>query len=200
MSNTSIIKTYFQDSVKAIAEARTCIYIAIAIYCCAIFVGWTYADNFSFLEDQVKKLAAQFAGKNAITFIFKIFLHNLIATYVAMCFVVLFGAVPAIIAVFNGLILGWVITRSPGGSTANIWLVLIPHGIFEWPAMLIAWGVGLWRGVGYRFSETGSTWKGRWEIANKIYFTITMPLLFIAAIIEGRYHIFKEVSGLLSNF
>jgi uncharacterized membrane protein SpoIIM required for sporulation len=159
MSNTSIVKTYFHESVKAIAEARTCIYIAIALYCCAIFVGWTYADNFSFLEDQVKKLAAQFAGKNAITFIFKIFLHNLIATYVAMCFVVLFGAVPTVIAVFNGLILGWVIARSPGGATANIWLVLIPHGIFEWPAMLIAWGVGLWRGVGYRFSETGSTWK-----------------------------------------
>jgi predicted permease len=66
--------------------------------------------------------------------------------------------------------------------------------------MLIAWGVGLWRGVGYRFSETGSTWKDRWETANKIYFTITMPLLFIAAIIEGRYHIFKEVSGILPNF
>jgi uncharacterized membrane protein SpoIIM required for sporulation len=200
MSNTSIVKTYFHESVKAIAEARTCIYIAIALYCCAIFVGWTYADNFSFLEDQVKKLAAQFAGKNAITFIFKIFLHNLIATYVAMCFVVLFGAVPTVIAVFNGLILGWVIARSPGGATANIWLVLIPHGIFEWPAMLIAWGVGLWRGVGYRFSETGSTWKERWETVHKVFFTVVLPLLLIAAIIEGRYHIFKEISDKMGKF
>jgi uncharacterized membrane protein SpoIIM required for sporulation len=163
-------------------------------------VGWVYADSFSFLEGQLKKLIAQFAGKETITFIFKIFLHNLIATYVAMCFVVFFGAVPAIIAVVNGLILGWIIAKSPGGAATNIWLVLIPHGIFEWPAMMIAWGVGLWRGVGYRFSETGSTWKERWETANKIYFSITLPLLFVAAVIEGRYHIFKEISGIFSNF
>lgn len=197
MSNTSIIKTYYRESIDSVSEARTCIFIAIALYCCAAFLGWTYADNFSFLEDQIKRLAAQFAGKNAIAFIFKIFVHNLIATYVAMCFVVLFGVVPTIIAVINGLILGWIIAKSPGGATANIWLVLIPHGIFEWPAMMISWGVGLWRGVGYRFSQTGSTWKQRWETANKIYFTITMPLLFIAAVIEGRYHIFKELSGIV---
>ena len=197
MSNTSIIKTYYRESLDSVSEARTCIFIAIALYCCAAFLGWTYADNFSFLEDQIKRLAAQFAGKNAIAFIFKIFVHNLIATYVAMCFVVLFGVVPTIIAVINGLILGWIIAKSPGGATANIWLVLIPHGIFEWPAMMISWGVGLWRGVGYRFSQTGSTWKQRWETANKIYFTITMPLLFIAAVIEGRYNIFKELSGIV---
>ena len=200
MPNASLVKTFYSDALKTISEARNCIFIAMVLYGCAIIIGWTYADNFSFLEEQVKRLAAQFAGKNAITFILTIFLHNLIATYVAMCFVVLFGVVPTIIAVFNGLILGWVIAESPGGSTANIWMVLIPHGIFEWPAMLIAWGVGLWRGVGYRFSQTGGTWKERWEVANKIYFTITLPLLLIAAIIEGRYHIFKEITGIVSNF
>ena len=197
MSNTSIIKTYYLESLESVSEARTCIFIAIALYCCAAFLGWTYADNFSFLEEQVKRLAAQFAGKSAIAFIFKIFVHNLIATYVAMCFVVLFGVVPTIVAVINGLLLGWIIANSPGGTTTNIWLMLIPHGIFEWPAMMIAWGVGLWRGAGHRFSGTVSTWKQRWETANKIYFTITMPLLFIAAVIEGRYHIFKELSGIV---
>jgi uncharacterized membrane protein SpoIIM required for sporulation len=197
MPNTSIIKTYYRESLQSVSEARTCIFIAIALYCCAAFLGWTHADHFSFLEEQIKRLAAQFAGKRAIAFIFKIFLHNLIATYVAMCFVVLFGVVPTIIAVFNGLILGWIIAKSPGGGATNIWLVLIPHGIFEWPAMMIAWGVGLWRGLGHRFSKTGSTWRERWETANKVYFTITMPLLFIAAVIEGRYHIFKELSGIV---
>jgi uncharacterized membrane protein SpoIIM required for sporulation len=196
MPNTSIYKTTFHDALKTISEARTWIFVALVLYACAAFVGWTRADNFSFLEAQIERLAAQFADRNAITFIFKIFLHNLIATYFAMCFVVLFGAVPTVIAIFNGLVLGWVIAKSPGGSTANIWLVLVPHGIFEWPAMSIAWGVGLWRGVGYRFSRTAGTWRERWEAANKIYFTVTLPLLFLAAVIEGRYHIFNEVSGI----
>ena len=199
MSNAGLLKTFFSDALKAIAEARNCIFIAIVLYCCAIFVGWAYADNLSFLKEQVKKLAVQFVGKNAITFIFKIFLHNLIATYVAMCFVILFGAVPTLIAVFNGLILGWIIATAPARTETNIWMMIIPHGIFEWPAMIIAWGMGLWRGGGYRFSATTGTWKERWETAHKVFFTVILPLLFIAAMIEGRYHIFKEVSGILSN-
>ena len=164
------------------------------MYCCSTIAGWLYADNFSFLEDQIRRLAAQFAGKDAITFIFKIFVHNLIATYVAMCVVVLFGIVPLIIAVFNGLVLGWIIAKAPGMSETNLSVMLIPHGIFEWPAMLIAWGVGIWRGAGYRLSNTPGTWKERWEKANKVFFTVILPLLLIAAIIEGRYHIVMEIS------
>lgn len=197
MSNASLVKTFFSDSLKTISEARSCILIALGLYCCSILVGWIYADHFTFLEEQVRKLAAQFAGKDAITFIFRIFLHNLIATYIAMCLLALFGAVPTIIAVFNGLILGWLFAKSSGMPEVNISVMIIPHGIFEWPAMLIAWGVGLWRGVGYRLSDSPGTWKERWEKANKVFFTIILPLLLIAAIIEGRYHILKQVSRLL---
>ena len=148
MSNPGLLKAFYTDALKAIAEARNSIFIAMALYCCAIIAGWAYADNLAFLEEQVKKLAAQFAGKNAIAFIFKIFLHNLIATYVAMCVVILFGVVPTIIAVFNGLILGWIIATAQERAEINIWMMIIPHGIFEWPAMIIAWGIGLWRGGG----------------------------------------------------
>ena len=200
MFNTSFVRPFFSDSLKTISEARNCIVIAFVLYCGSIFVGWIYADNFSFLEAQIRQLAAQFVGKDAITFIFMIFLHNLFATYVAMCFAVLFGVVPAIIAVFNGLVLGWLFAKSSGMPQVNISVMIIPHGIFEWPAMLIAWGVGIWRGVGFRFSDTPGTWRQRWEKANKLFFTVILPLLLIAAIIEGRYHIWKQVSDLLENF
>jgi uncharacterized membrane protein SpoIIM required for sporulation len=191
-----LIKTFFLESIKTILEAKHCILFAALLYCCSTIAGWLYADNFPFLEEQIRRLAAQFEGKDAITFIFKIFVHNLIATYVTMCVVVLFGIVPLIIAVFNGLILGWIIAKTAGMSGANLSVMLIPHGIFEWPAMLIAWGVGIWRGAGYRLSDTPGTWRQRWEKANKVFFTVILPLLLIAAIIEGRYHILKQVSGL----
>jgi uncharacterized membrane protein SpoIIM required for sporulation len=116
-----------------------------------------------------------------------------------MCVVVLFGIVPLIIAVLNGLILGWIVAKSPGMSGANFSVMLIPHGIFEWPAMLIAWGIGIWRGFGYRYVGAAGTWKDRWQTANKIFFTVILPLLLIAAIIEGRYHILKEISDLIGN-
>ena len=200
MSNANLLKNLFSDSIGIISETRSCILIAFGLYCCSILVGWIYADHFTFLEEQVRKLAAQFAGKDAITFILMIFLHNLIATYIAMCLFALFGTVPTIIAVFNGLILGWLFAKSSGMPEVNISVMIIPHGIFEWPAMLIAWGVGLWRGVGYRLSDTPGTWKERWEKANKVFFTVILPLLLIAAIIEGRYHILKQVSELSGIF
>ena len=194
-----MIKTFFSEAVETIFEAKYCILFAVLLYCCSTLAGWVYADNFSFLEEHIKRLAAQFAGKDAITFIFKIFIHNLIATYVAMCVVVIFGILPLIIAVFNGLVLGWIIAKTPGMSWANFSIWLIPHGIFEWPAMLLAWGIGIWRGFGYRYAGTAGTWKERWQKANKVFFTVILPLLAIAAIIEGRYHIVKEITNIIAK-
>ena len=37
------------------------------------------------------------------------------------------------------------------------------------------------------------------EKANKVFFTVILPLLLIAAIIEGRNHILQQVSQLLAN-
>jgi uncharacterized membrane protein SpoIIM required for sporulation len=194
-----LLKAFFTESLNTISEAKHCIFLAVLLYGFSAVAGWWYADSFLLLEEQIMRLAAQFAGKDAITFIFKIFVHNLIATYVTMCLVVLFGIVPLVVAVINGLVLGWIIAKSSAMSGVNLPLMLIPHGIFEWPAMLIAWGVGLWRGVGYRFSEVSGSWRQRWEKAHKIFFTVILPLLLIAAVIEGRYHIINEISAKISN-
>ncbi|HEQ78698.1 MAG TPA: hypothetical protein ENN76_00360, partial [Euryarchaeota archaeon] len=113
--------------------------------------------------------------------------------YFDMCVLVLFGFVPFIVAVFNGLMLGFVIANTPELAAFKLLSLLVPHGIFEWPAMMVAWGIGLWRGFGYRFSKTHTTYKERWIGANKVFITIVFPLLFIAAIIEGRYQILKEL-------
>ena len=181
------------DSRHSIYEARYCILIATILYCGAGLVSWSCPEHFSFFNEVLKNLADKFLGKSAISFISSVFIHNLIASYLTMCVVVLFGFLPATIAVLNGFILGFVIASAPGVSTLKMFSLLVPHGIFEWPAMMIAWGIGIWRGFGYRFLKTHSTYKERWLEANKVFITVVLPLLFIAAIIEGRYHIGKEL-------
>ena len=181
------------DSRDSIYEARYCLLIAAILYCGAYLVSWPYPKNFSFLDEALKVLVAQFSNKSAISFIVRLFIHNLIASYLTMCVVVLFGFLPATIAVFNGFILGFVIASAPGVSTLKLFSLLVPHGIFEWPAMMIAWGIGIWRGFGHRFSKTNKTYKERWLEANKVFITVVIPLLVIAAIIEGRYPIWKEL-------
>jgi uncharacterized membrane protein SpoIIM required for sporulation len=189
----NLIKKLLTDSKQSIFEARYCILIAAILYCGACLVSWSYPKNFSFLNEALKEFVAQFSNKSAISFIARLFIQNLIASYLSMCVVVLFGFFPATAVVFNGFILGFVIVSAPSVSASKILSLLVPHGIFEWPAMMISWGIGIWRGFGYRFSKTQTTYNERWLEANKVFITIVVPLLFIAAIIEGRYHIVKEL-------
>ena len=189
----NLIKKLWTNSKQSIFEARYCILIAAILYCGAFLVSWSFPEKFSFLDETIRKLIEQFADKSAISFITRLFIQNLIASYLTMCIMVLFGSLPATVAVFNGFMLGFVIASAPSVSASKILPLLVPHGIFEWPAMMIAWGIGMWRGFGYRFSKTQTTYNKRWLEANKVYITIVVPLLFIAAIIEGRYHIVKEL-------
>ncbi len=82
-----------------------------------------------------------------------------------------------------------------GPSLYDAALMLVPHGMFEWPAMLIAWGVGLWRGEGYRFNAVLGTYFQRWKRSNQVFFLIVLPLLLVAAIVEGRGHLFGLFPG-----
>jgi stage II sporulation protein M len=189
----NLIKKLWTDSKQSIFEARYCILIAAILYCGAFLVSWSFPEKFSFLDEAIRKLVEQFVGKSAISFITRLFIQNLIASYFSMCVLVLFGCVSATAAVLNGFILGFVVASAPGVSASKMLSLLVPHGIFEWPAMMIAWGIGIWRGFGYRFSKTHTTYKERWLEANKVFITVVLPLLFIAAIIEGRYHIVKEL-------
>jgi uncharacterized membrane protein SpoIIM required for sporulation len=186
------MKDIFKEALKTISKARTFIFIALILYFFAAVAGWVYGDSLNFLEDQIRELARQFAGKSALVFIAKVFARNLIATYIVMCLFPLFGLVPCCATVFNGLLVGWLAIRFSGVGGPNFFLSLIPHGIFEWPAMMIGWGVGIWRGFGYRFAKEESSYFKRWVMANEVYFTVIVPLLIVAAIIEGRFHISKE--------
>lgn len=187
------MKNIFNEALKTISEARYFILLALIIYCCSAAAGWIYGDRLNFLEDQIRELVRQFTGKSALVFIAKVFVRNLIATYIVMCVFPLFGLVPCFATVFNGLLIGWLALRFSGIQEPNFFLSLIPHGIFEWPAMMIGWGVGIWRGFGYRFANEESSYFRRWVRANEVYFIVIVPLLIAAAVIEGRFHIAKEL-------
>ena len=177
------------DAKHSAIDARNYIYAAAMLYCLGIGVGWLMPYRFSFLNDLVKDLFNQFSNPGAFEFIASVFIHNVIVTYITMCLFVFFGLIPVVAALFNGVVVGWVVVSVPGVTTTQAVGMLAPHGLFEWPAMFMAWGTGLWRGVGYRFSDQQTSYLDRWLRANKVFFVIVLPLLIVAAIIEGRNHI-----------
>ncbi len=191
MTEQNSILTKALDTLKA---SRNFIFLAVLIYSTAAVVGWIYSGELSFLRLQFQELVQKFEGLSPIAFVARIFIHNLIASYLAMCFVVLLGAVPVVLAAFNGLLLGWFAGWAENVTWVQLAVFLMPHGIFEWPAMFIAFGVGMWRGFGHYFSPDDLSWVQRWKMANSAYFIFVVPLLFVAAIIEGRYHFLKMLS------
>lgn len=147
-----------------------------------------YADALGFFQQAADSLVGKFSGKGGATFVFSLFVHNLVATYLTMCLFTLWGLFPMVTAIGNGLILGWIAVTAGSSSLVDAAAMLMPHGMFEWPAMMIAWGVGLWRGAGYRFSADPGTYVQRWKRSNHLFFLVVLPLLLLAAIVEGRGH------------
>ena len=187
-----MLKQFLTDSFATIYAAKYCILIALIIYVCASVTGWLYPEQFPFLKGLSKELVEGFIDTNSVTFISKLLVRNLIAAYITTCIISLWGFFPASAAISNGLLLGWAIAYASVASHPKIAIMLIPHGIFEWPAAIIGWGVGMWKGLGYRFSSMKFSYKERFIKANVVYFTVIVPMLFVAAIIEGRFHIYRE--------
>lgn len=186
-----MLNRQYATALSTLYQARYGILIALIVYAGSCVGGWIFADALGFFEQAASGLADKFEGKDGADFIFSLFLHNLMATYIAMCLVTLWGLFPMVNTIANGLILGWIVVTATGHSLYDAAHMLVPHGMFEWPAMIIAWGVGLWRGAGYRFNAVPGTYFQRWKQSNQVFFLIVLPLLLVAAIVEGRGYLFE---------
>ena len=115
-----------------------------------------------------------------------ILLNNTIKAFLAMLLGFFFGIVPILFIFANGNVIGAIVTvLGMREGFLTISLGLLPHGIFEIPAVLIASGYGLWLGVKfYRKLRYSEPMKEAFKLAIKKYFQIVFPLLLLAAIIE----------------
>ncbi len=76
-----------------------------------------------------------------------IFLNNLQSSFFGLIFGVLFGIFPLIATVVNGYLLGFIASMSVEGEGFLILLRILPHGIFELPAIFISLALGLKLGI-----------------------------------------------------
>lgn len=132
-----------------------------------------------------------------LNFFMFIFLNNTVKSIAIMLLGALFGLLPAFFLLMNGLALGFVVTAA-GANGANVLdLVvrgLLPHGIIEIPAILIAAAFGMQFGylvlkslgeLGARdASERTVNWREFLISFSRGAFWIVV-LLVIAAIVES---------------
>ncbi len=119
---------------------------------------------------------------------FNILVQNVMATIFVLISGVVVGIVPAFAIGSNGFGLG--VLYRQAAEASGYWkaaLKVLPYGVFEIPALLIAASYGLWLGVTVvrriRGKE-GSLLRFQIEHAFRRYFAVVFPLLVIAAAIE----------------
>ena len=116
-----------------------------------------------------------------------IFLNNLQAALLIFLGGATFGVLTLFILTTNGIVIGvvWHMMQDEGGVVGFL-VGILPHGIFEIPALLIAGGLGL-----LLAEELYHELKGRGDAGQvaqglgRTFLLIVIPLLAVAAIIES---------------
>lgn len=165
--------------------------IMTIIFLTSLYLGYLWAEsNPTLAKDVVKEL---FEGlsfvKDLPSFLIflLIFFNNSVKSLLSMLLGVFFGIVPVLFVLFNGYLIGVVVSVS--SKNVGIWkvlLMLIPHGILEIPAIIIACAYGLRIGFATFKKIRGGNVSVSDEIrkALEVFAKIVTPTLLIAAFIE----------------
>ncbi|MCF6095286.1 stage II sporulation protein M [Microaerobacter geothermalis] len=183
-------------------------YIAISLVflLVGIFAGYTTLDfiqqNFKDQLEQIfskmKRLAEEIQERHSIWFMFQsIFINNVLAAFTMIGLGLFFGFIPAYLVFINGVVLGFVLkmyANSGGDPVSMLFSGILPHGVVELFAILLAAAIGMKLGV-HMFHLMRSLWNKDIRAETKEKFLVTLKelprlvvgivvLLFIAAWIE----------------
>jgi stage II sporulation protein M len=96
---------------------------------------------------------------------------------------VLLGIFPFLTAISNGYLLGFASKITAESQGLLVLWRLIPHGIFELPAIIISTGIGIKLGISVL--KNWNKFKFEFTEALRFFVFVLLPLFLIAAIIEG---------------
>lgn len=139
----------------------------------------------------IQTLLEKTQGMSQLELIIFIFLNNLQSCFMGFLFGFLFGLFPIAVGILNGYILGFVGGLAVKKSGAYILWGLLPHGVFELPAIFISLGLGLRFGLFIFQKKIGEGFREYFFKGLRVFVFVIIPLLIIAAIVEGTLiHLF----------
>ena len=182
------LKKEYKKSWNYLKESKKFIWIVIGIFLALALIGFFVPPSedisqkiFDFIEGILEKTDGMSQSK-LISFIF---LNNIQSSFFGMVFGVFLGVFPVISAIANGYLLGFVANLAiQNGGFFSLWRIF-PHGIFELPAVFISFALGLRLGMSIINRKKFGNLNKNFISSLKTFILIIVPLLIIAAIIEG---------------
>lgn len=123
-----------------------------------------------------------------------LFLHNAMASGMSVVYGVMpFAFLPALSLLMNGVVIGGVLALLRSSAQVSVFRTvvfgLLPHGIFELPAILLAMALGIYLCKNLTGLILKKDWADRFEdsLENivRVYCTVVLPLLLVAGVIEA---------------
>lgn len=172
-------------------DMKYLILISFAVILLASIAAYFWNPKIDMIDEAIRTIseyAKNLEHQNFFEIASFIFLNN-IRTALIITVIGLIPFFPLLTNISNGLIIG-IVMRAKIEATKNFWTIflVLPHGIFEIPALCIATALGLRVGlklIGMKMNATKKDFKGI-LISNAVIFaTVVLPLLVIAAAIEA---------------
>ncbi|MFH1711509.1 MAG: stage II sporulation protein M [Nanoarchaeota archaeon] len=185
-----MILKYYKQCWRFLKESRNYLYFIAILFLISTTFGFAYPIFFSdIIKNLIEDIVSKTEGMGFASLFWFIFQNNITTAFIGALLGIFLGFLPLIFCFFNGYVLGFVMNGSSSVGFFGVLARLLPHGIFELPALFISLGIGLRLGLVY-FEKR----KKKEKLGNKIIYTfknslvvfllVVFPLILIAALIE----------------
>jgi stage II sporulation protein M len=172
-----LFKENFRESLSFSNKVRNyflfSLFLFLAVFILGIFVPTFFQEQ---ILDLIKNLIKQTEGLGPLELTGFIMFNNLKSAFFSMILGIFLGIFPFLVIIVNGYVLGFVAHSVIDLNGLLLWRIL-PHGVFEIPAIMIASGLGLYLGISWiRNCIVNSTSDRKWSKL-QIYLLILLAIL-----------------------
>jgi stage II sporulation protein M len=168
---------------------RPYILILTLVFAASFLAGTFVPSSFSRqMIEMFQAMAGDYRELSGGMLFFNILAQNVMATMFVVFFGVIVGVIPTFAVASNAFGLGVLYRQaSEVSGYSKAALKVLPYGVFEIPALLVAASYGLWLGMMVlrrMRGKEGTSIKTHIGHAFRRYFAVVFPLLVVAAAIE----------------
>lgn len=182
------LKEEYKESLNYIKNSKKFINFGIGLFVFFVFFGF-FIPAPKIIENEImnflRELLEQTKNMSSLELIKFIIFNNIKSTFSGIVLGMFFCVFPLLSIIVNGYLLGFVSFLSVNQENLfSLWKIL-PHGIFELPAIFLSLGLGLKLGT-FIFQKKKLKCFLEYSINSlKVFLLIVIPLLILAGIIEG---------------
>jgi len=179
LEKAGFFKKNYSLSWKYIKESGNHILLVIFLLFLGFFIALIFQPPILIeaVKAFMKSVLIDTSDFNVFEMIIYILNNNLKNSFFAMFFGIIFGVMPIFTALSNGYVLGFVSEIAVLGQGPLVLLRLVPHGIFEFPAIILALATGIKLGFCTFIEPLKKFSKGK---TVKISILFILPVLILA--------------------